>query len=94
MKNTLQNKLLKFMSDKKWHSNLELSKVVGWRFGWHLFELRKKGNIFEKKGKKNWDKLYTEYFRLISKTKLWPVEIIIDWKKPLRKLSNLFWLLR
>lgn len=90
---TLQNKLLEFMSDKKWHSNIELSKKIGWRFGWHLFELRKKWNKFEKKWKNKWDKSYTEYFRLVSKTKLWPIEIIVVWKNPERKLSNLFWLL-
>lgn len=89
---TLQWKLLNIMSDKKWHSNIELSKKVGWRFGWHLFELKKKWNTFEKKGKNKDDKAYTEYFRLIHKTKLWPIEIITVWKNP-RTLSNLFWLL-
>jgi hypothetical protein len=39
---TLQDKLLDYMSDKKWHSNIELSKKIGWRFGGHLFELKKK----------------------------------------------------
>lgn len=70
---TIQNKVAKFMTDWKWHSNIELSKIWGWRFGGHLFELKKKWYLFDKKWKEKWDKNYTEYFKLIKE----PVDIIV-----------------
>lgn len=74
-------KLANFMSDKKWHSNKELNKVAGWRFGWYLFILKEKGYIFEKKGKNEWDLDYIEYWKLIKapnlikKPKNLPIEV-------------------
>lgn len=67
MRETLQDKIVSYMSTREWVSNVELCNVAWWRFWSSLFQLRKKGYRFEKKSKNPWDKRYVEYFRLIAK---------------------------
>lgn len=68
MKQTLQDKIISYMTPREWVSNVELCNIAWWRFWWHLFQLRKKGYKFEKKGRNPWDKKYVEYFKLIAKS--------------------------
>lgn len=66
MKQTLQDKIISYMTLREWVSNVELCNIAWWRFGGVLFQLKKKWYKFEKKGKNPWDKKYVEYWRLIS----------------------------
>jgi len=54
-------KIIRLMNNDNWYSNITLNKVAGWRFWWHLFQLRKYWCKFEKK---QW-KWYIEYWKLI-----------------------------
>lgn len=50
-KETHREKLLKLLDDKDWHTNTELAKVAGFRYGAVVFNLRKEGsNIETRKG--------------------------------------------
>jgi hypothetical protein len=65
MKKTGTMKIVDAMSNWKWISNKELSKVAWWRFGGLLYMLRKKGFKFKKKPSKVWGKGYVEYWKLV-----------------------------
>lgn len=85
-KEFLYEKLLRLLQDWKWHSNVELSKICGWRFGWHIFNLKQKWYIIEKKGKEKWDKSYVEYFKLLKQE---PINIFIvkNWKATRKEIK-------
>ena len=49
-KETHKVKLLRLLADKEWHSNTELAKVAGFRYGAVVFVLREEVNIETRKG--------------------------------------------
>jgi hypothetical protein len=83
MKNITIN-AIKVFNDWEWHSNIELNNLIWWRFGWVIYNLKKKWFEFEKTGRKPWDKAYTEYFRLVTKPlyKIYHDRIILLDNKP------------
>lgn len=55
-------KILEAMDNWQVLSNVELSKIAGWRFWWYLFNLRKAWIVFEKT---KWES-YIEYWKIVK----------------------------
>ncbi len=55
-------KILEAMDNWQTLSNIELNRLAGWRFWWHLYSLRKAWVTFKKT---KWER-YIEYFTIIS----------------------------
>ena len=75
---TKQDKIIALLRSKEWVTNIELSSpfVWGWRFLSSIYELRKKGYVFEKKRSQKGS--YIESFKLVSSPL---IVTTVKWKK-------------
>ena len=63
---TQSDKIIRLLSDCKFHSNVELCNLVWWKFSARLHDLKKIWYVFEKEHRKEWDKHYIEYWKMIE----------------------------
>lgn len=62
-KPTHTSRIVKVLSDGRWHDGSELSRAASWRFGGYLHELRKRGLEWESERSDEQSNVW--YYRLI-----------------------------